>query len=126
LLPGAEFSTRATYPDAKRLFAAGVSVALATDCNPGSSFTTSMSFCIAVAIRDMGFSPEQAMWSATMGGAKALRRSDVGSLAIGANADLAILDAPSFRHLGYRPGVDQISQVIKSGKTIYKQQGGRV
>jgi imidazolonepropionase len=126
LLPGAEFSTRAIYPDAKRLFAAGVSVALATDCNPGSSFTTSMSFCIAVAIRDMGFSPEQAMWSATMGGAKALRRSDVGSLAIGANADLAILDAPSFRHLGYRPGVDQISQVIKSGKTIYKQQGGRV
>jgi imidazolonepropionase len=126
LLPGAEFSTRAIYPDAKKLCAAGVTVALATDCNPGSSFTTSMSFCIAVAIRDMGFSPEQAMWSATMGGAKALRRSDVGALSVGMSADLSILSAPSFRHLGYRPGVDQISQVIKSGKTIYKQQGGRV
>ncbi len=124
LLPGAEFSTRATYPDAKQLFAAGVTVALATDCNPGSSYTTSMSFCIAVAIRDMGFSPEQAIWSATMGGAKALRRADVGALTVGMSADLSILSAPSFRHLGYRPGVDQISLVIKSGKTIYKHQDG--
>jgi imidazolonepropionase len=124
LLPGAEFSTRATYPDAKKLFAAGVTVALATDCNPGSSYTTSMSFCIAVAIRDMGFSPEQAIWSATLGGAKALRRSDVGALSVGMSADLSLLLAPSFRHLGYRPGVDQISQVLKSGKTIYKHQDG--
>jgi imidazolonepropionase len=124
LLPGAEFSTRATYPDAKKLFAAGVTVALATDCNPGSSYTTSMSFCIAVAIRDMGFSPEQAIWAATMGGAKALRRTDVGALTVGMSADLAILSAPSFRHLGYRPGVDQISQVLKAGKTIYKHQDG--
>jgi imidazolonepropionase len=124
LLPGAEFSTRANYPDAKKLFAAGVTVALATDCNPGSSYTTSMSFCIAVAIRDMGFSPEQALWSATLGGAKALRRSDIGALSVGMSADLSILSAPSFRHLGYRPGVDQISQVLKSGKTIYKNQDG--
>jgi imidazolonepropionase len=124
LLPGAEFSTRATYPDAKKLFAAGVTVALATDCNPGSSYTTSMSFCMAVAIRDMGFSPEQALWSATLGGAKALRRTDVGALSVGMSADLSILSAPSFRHLGYRPGVDQISQVLKSGKTIYQQQDG--
>lgn len=124
LLPGAEFSTRASYPDAKKLFAAGVTVALATDCNPGSSYTTSMSFCIQVAIRDMGFSPEQAIWSATLGGAKALRRSDVGALSVGMSADLVILSSPSFRHLGYRPGVDQISQVIKSGKTIYKHQDG--
>jgi imidazolonepropionase len=124
LLPGAEFSTRATYPDAKRLFAAGATVALATDCNPGSSYTTSMSFCIAVAIRDMGFSPEQALWSATLGGAKALRRNDVGALSVGMSADLSILSAPSFRHLGYRPGVDQIAEVLKSGKTIYKHQDG--
>jgi imidazolonepropionase len=124
LLPGAEFSTRANYPDAKKLFAAGVTVALATDCNPGSSYTTSMSFCIAVAIRDMGFSPEQAIWSATMGGAKALRRKDIGALSVGMNADLVVLSAPSFRHLGYRPGVDQISQVLKAGKTIYKHQDG--
>ena len=124
LLPGAEFSTRATYPDAKRLFAAGVTVALATDCNPGSSYTTSMSFCIAVAIRDMGFSPEQALWSATLGGAKALRRTDVGALSVGMSADLSFLTAPSFRHLGYRPGVDQITQVLKAGKTIYEYQDG--
>ena len=124
LLPGAEFSTRAIYPDAKKLFDAGVSVAIATDCNPGSSFTTSMSFCMAVAIRDMGFSPEQALWSATMGGARALRRKDVGALSVGMRADLSILSAPSFRHLGYRPGVDQIHQVVKDGQTIYKNQNG--
>ncbi len=81
LLPGAEFSTRARYPDAKRLIDAGATVALATDCNPGSSFTTSMPFCIAVAVRDMNFTPAQAVWAATAGGAAALRRSDVGVLA---------------------------------------------
>jgi imidazolonepropionase len=120
LVPGAEFSTRATYPDARRLFDAGVSVAIATDCNPGSSYTTSMPFCIAVAIRDMHFSPEQALWSATMGGAKALRRSDVGHLSVGASADLTILNAPSYLHLGYRPGVDLVSTVIKAGKISYE------
>ena len=124
LLPGAEFSTRASYPDAKKLFEAGVTVALATDCNPGSSFTTSMAFCIAVAIRDMGFSPEKALWSATMGGAKALRRKDVGGVSVGTSADLVLLSAPSFRHLGYRPGVDQVSRVIKNGQTIYQNQNG--
>lgn len=124
LLPGAEFSTRATYPNAQRLIDAGVTVALATDCNPGSSYTTSMAFCLAVAIRDMGFSPEQALWSATMGGAKALRRKDVGGLFVGMDADLVLLSAPSFRHLGYRPGVDLIQQVLKQGKTIYSKQIG--
>jgi imidazolonepropionase len=122
LVPGAEFSTRAIYPNAARLFAAGVNVALATDCNPGSSYTTSMPFCIAIAIREMGFTPEQALWSATMGGAKALRRTDVGSLAVGQSADLVILNAPSYLHLGYRPGVDLVSQVFKSGKSIYQEQ----
>jgi imidazolonepropionase len=122
LLPGAEFSTRATYPNAARLFDAGVNVAIATDCNPGSSYTTSMPFCIALAIREMGFSPEQALWSATMGGAKALRRTDVGSLAVGQSADLVILNAPSYLHLGYRPGVDLVSGVFKSGKSIYQEK----
>jgi imidazolonepropionase len=122
LVPGAEFSTRATYPNAARLIDAGATVALATDCNPGSSYTTSMAFCIAVAIREMGFSPEQALWSATLGGAKALRRSDVGSIAVGQSADLVILNAPSYLHLGYRPGVNLVQQVIKSGKTIYQEQ----
>ena len=122
LVPGAEFSTRATYPNAARLFDAGVTVALATDCNPGSSYTTSMPFCIAIAIREMGFTPEQALWAATMGGAKALRRSDIGSLSVGQSADLVVLNAPSYLHLGYRPGVDLVSQVFKSGKSIYQEQ----
>ena len=109
LLPGAEFSTRATYPDARKLMRAGVTVALATDCNPGSSYTTSMPFCIAVAVRDMHFTVEQAIWAATAGGAKALRRSDIGAIKQGLRADLAVIDAPSALHLAYRPGVNLLS-----------------
>ncbi|MBA2739123.1 MAG: imidazolonepropionase [Nocardioidaceae bacterium] len=105
LLPGVEFSTRSPYPDARRLLAAGVTVALATDCNPGSSFTSSMPFCIAMAVREMGMTPSEAVWGATAGGAAALRRADIGHLGVGARADLTVLDAPSYRHLAYRPGV---------------------
>jgi imidazolonepropionase len=105
LLPGVEFSTRSPYPDARRLLAAGVTVALATDCNPGSCFTSSMAFCVALAVREMRMTPAEAVWAATAGGAAALRRTDVGHLAPGARADLAVLDAPSYRHLAYRPGV---------------------
>lgn len=112
LLPGAEFSTRATYPDARRLFDAGVRVALATDCNPGSSYTTNMAFCIAVAVRDMHFTPDQALQAATVGGAGALRRTDVGHLGIGARANLVVLDAPSHIHLAYRPGVPLVHDVF--------------
>jgi imidazolonepropionase len=105
LLPGVEFSTRSPYPDARRLLDAGVTVALATDCNPGSCFTSSMAFCIALAVREMRMTPAEALWSATAGGAAALRRTDVGHLGVGARADLAVVDAPSYRHLAYRPGV---------------------
>ena len=105
LLPGVEFSTRSPYPDARRLLDAGITVALATDCNPGSCFTSSMAFCIALAVREMRMTPAEALWAATAGGAAALRRPDVGSLVPGARADLAVLDAPSYRHLAYRPGV---------------------
>ena len=108
LLPGAEFSTRAVYPDARRLIDAGVSIAIATDCNPGSSYTTSMPFCIAVAVREMGLSVREALEAATLGGARALRRDDVGHLGLGAKADFVELDAPSFIHLAYRPGVNLI------------------
>lgn len=110
LLPGAEFSTRAEYPDARKLWDAGVTVALATDCNPGSSYTTSMPFCMAVAVRDMHFTVEQAIWSATMGGAKALRRGDIGAIKVGMNADFVQLDAPSALHLAYRPGVNLVNK----------------
>jgi imidazolonepropionase len=105
LLPGVEFSTRSPYPDARRLLDAGVTVALASDCNPGSCFTSSLPFCIALAVREMGMTPAEAVWAATAGGAAALRRDDVGTLRVGARADLVVLDAPSYRHLAYRPGV---------------------
>lgn len=121
LLPGAEFSTRAPYPDAKVLFEAGATVALATDCNPGSSFTTSMAFCIAVAVRDMCLSPEQALLAATQGGAKALRRTDIGGLSVGMKADFAVLNASSYIHLSYRPGVDLIDSTWISGKNVYQR-----
>jgi imidazolonepropionase len=121
LLPGAEFSTRSTYPDARKLFAAGATVAIATDCNPGSSFTTSMAFGIAVAVRDMGFSPEQALIAATRGGAQALRRSDVGALSLGMRADFAVLNAPSYIHLSYRPGVDLVDSTWVGGKNVYQR-----
>jgi imidazolonepropionase len=114
LLPGVEFSTRQPYPDARRLLDAGVTVALASDCNPGSSFTSSMPFCIAVAVRDMGMTPAEALHAASAGGAAALRRDDIGAIAIGKRANLAILDAPSYIHLAYRPGVPLISRVFAS------------
>jgi imidazolonepropionase len=117
LLPGAEFSTRAPYPDARRFLDAGVTVALATDCNPGSSYTTSMPFCITVAVRDMHLTPDQAVWSATAGGARALRRDDVGRISPGARADLVSLNAPSHVHLAYRPGVDLVDRVWHAPRT---------
>ena len=118
LLPGAEFSTRSPYPDARRLLDAGVTVAIATDCNPGSSFTTSMPFCLALAVRDMHMTPEEALTAATRGGAAALRRDDIGRIDVGAVANLVVLDAPDPVHLAYRPGVDLIHQVWRSGVLV--------
>ncbi|HYO32886.1 MAG TPA: imidazolonepropionase [Nocardioidaceae bacterium] len=118
LLPGVEFSTRSPYPDARALLAAGVPVALATDCNPGSCYTSSMPLCIALAVREMHMSPAEALWSATAGGAAALRRSDVGHLGPGARADLAVLAAPSYLHLAYRPGVPLVSAVYAAGRRV--------
>ncbi len=115
LLPGVEFSTRQPYPDARRLLDAGVTVALATDCNPGSCFTSSMPFCIALAVRDMHMTTREAVWAATAGGARALRRDDVGHLGVGARADLVMLSAPSHAYLAYRPGVPQIAAVWQAG-----------
>ncbi|MEU3411191.1 imidazolonepropionase [Streptomyces sp. NPDC006658] len=118
LLPGAEFSTRAEWPDARRLLDAGVTVALSTDCNPGSSFTSSVPFCVALAVRDMGMTPDEAVWSATAGGAAALRRTDIGRLGPGARADLLLLDAPSHVHLAYRPGVPLVAGVWRAGVRV--------
>lgn len=118
LLPGVEFSTRQPYPDARRLIDAGVTVAIASDCNPGSSFTSSMPFCIAVAVRDMRMTPAEAVWAATAGGAAALRRTDIGSITPGALADIVQLTTPSYVHLAYRPGVPQIARVWKNGMLV--------
>jgi imidazolonepropionase len=114
LLPGAEFSTRSSYPDARRLLDAGAVVALATDCNPGSSYVTSMAFVIALAVREMAMSVDEALWSATLGGAWALRRSDIGHLGLGARSDFSILDAPRAAHLAYRPGGNVVARTHRS------------
>ncbi len=115
LLPGAEFSTRSSYPDARKLIDAGVTVALGADCNPGTSYTTSLPFCIALAVRDLGMTPDEAVWAATVGGARALRRTDIGTLRVGARADAVVLDAPSYLHLAYRPGVPLVRDVYVGG-----------
>jgi imidazolonepropionase len=118
LLPGVEFSTRQPYPDARRLVDAGVTVALASDCNPGSSFTSSMPLMIALAVREMGLTVAEAVWAATAGGARALRRADIGGIAPGMRADLVLLDAPSRTHLAYRPGVPLVAAVWKDGRQV--------
>jgi imidazolonepropionase len=118
LLPGAEFSTRSTYPDARRMLDAGVTVALAADCNPGSSYTTNIPFCIAIAVRDMRMTPAEALWAATAGGARALRRDDVGRLSPGMRGDFVLLDAPSYVHLAYRPGVPLVRSVFRAGARV--------
>ncbi len=118
LLPGVEFSTRSPYPDARRFFEAGVEVALATDCNPGSSFTTSMQLVIALAVREMHMSVDQAVQAATLGGAHALARTDVGAIHPGMHADFIILSAPSIDFLAYRPGVPQVAHTYLAGKAL--------
>jgi imidazolonepropionase len=118
LLPGVEFSTRQPYPDARRLLEAGVTIAIATDCNPGSSFTSSMPFCIALAVRDMRMTTQEAIWSATRGGALALRRDDVGHLDAGARANLVMLNAPTHAYIAYRPGVPQVAAVWQDGSLV--------
>ncbi|WP_414703426.1 imidazolonepropionase [Propionicimonas sp.] len=120
LLPGVEFSTRHPYPDARRLLSAGVRVAIATDCNPGTSYTSSMPFCIALAVREMGMAPLEALHAATAGGAASLRRTDVGHLGLGARADLVILEAPSHVHLAYRPGVPLVHRVLTTPESQWE------
>ena len=118
LLPGVEFSTRHPYPDARRLLDAGATVALATDCNPGSCFTSSMPLCVALAVREMHMTTQEAVWASTAGGARALRRADVGHLGVGARADLVMIDGPSHAYLAYRPGVPLVAGVWRAGERL--------
>jgi imidazolonepropionase len=117
LLPGVEFSTRSPYPDGRALLDAGVRLALATDCNPGSCYTSSMPLCVALAVREMGLTVAEALTAATLGGAAALRREDVGHLRVGAAADFAVLEAPSYLHLAYRPGVPLVRSTFVRGRS---------
>ena len=116
LLPGVEFSTRSPYPDARRLLDAGVSIALASDCNPGTCCSSSIPFVLALAVREMNLTPAEALLAATAGAAKSLRRDDIGVIRAGNRADLAVLDAPSYLHLFYRAGVPIASALEVGGR----------
>ena len=114
-LPATDFSTRQPYPDARRVIDAGATVAIATNCNPGSSYTSSMAFCIALAVRDMRMTIEEALLAATVGGAEALRRPELGRLTPGSRADAVVLNAPSYTHLVYRPGMQLVAGTLLAG-----------
>ena len=118
LLPTAELCTRSKFPDARRLLDAGITIALASDCNPGSSYTTSIPLVISLAVLNMNMSCDEALWSATAGGAAALRRTDIGSLHIDAQADFALLNSSSHVHLAYRPGVKLVDAVVRKGECV--------
>jgi len=126
LLPAADFCTRQPYPDGRRLLDAGATIALATNCNPGSSNTTAMGFVLALAVRELGLTIEEAIVAATTGGAAALRRTDVGRLVPRSRADLLILDAPSYTHLVYRPGVPLVATVVEAGEEAVRATGPRI
>jgi imidazolonepropionase len=123
-LPATDFSTRQPYPDARRVIDAGATVALATNCNPGSSYTSSMAFCIALAVRDMRMTIEEALTAATVGGAAALQRPELGRLVPGAPADAVVLDAPSYTHLVYRPGMQLVALTVERGALATESRGG--
>ena len=122
LLPGAEFSTHLQSGLGRRFLDAGATVAIASDCNPGSSYTTSIPFCIATAVSLLGFTVEEAVKAATLGGAQALRRTDIGMVSVGKRADLVLLNAPSYIHLAYRPGVNLVHSTYKSGRAVTSWQ----
>lgn len=118
LVPGASYIMRSPQAPGPMLIEHGLTIALATDCNPGTSNVESMPFVIALACLEMGLIPEEAVWAATRGGAQALRLEDRGQVTPGALADLAILEAPSYTHLPYRPGTDLVWKVVKGGVVV--------
>jgi imidazolonepropionase len=118
VFPSVSLSMRTPPPPARALWDAGVTVAVATDCNPGTSYVESMQFVTALASLTCGLTPEEALWSATRGGAMALDIPDKGSLATGAVADLVVLDAASHVEIPYRPGINLAHRVIKDGEVL--------
>jgi imidazolonepropionase len=117
-LPCTPFGLAEThYTPARKIIEAGGVLALATDCNPGTAWNESMQFAIALACRFMGLTPAQAIAAATINAARAIRREDrLGSLEVGKQADAIVLDAPDYRHLGYRFGTNLVRQVVKNGR----------
>ena len=118
LLPATSFCLRSPYAPAHTLIDAGVTVALATDCNPGTSYTTSMPFVIALACSEYGLSADEAVRAATEGGARALRRADAGHLRPGARADMAVVAGERWVDIPYHPGMDVIAHVVKDGVVV--------
>jgi len=118
LLPAVSFSMRLPFPNARRIWDSGVSVAIATDCNPGTAYVESMPFVIALATIEMGLTPEEALWAATSGGARSLGLDDRGVVTPGALADVVVLDAPSYLEIPYRPGSNVVHAVFKRGRMV--------
>lgn len=118
LLPGVSYSMREPPPDGRRAWDVGLTVAIATDCNPGTSYIETMPFIISLAVVMSGMTPDEAVWSATRGGALALGLHDRGVVAPRHLGDLVVLDAPSYDHLAYRPDGELVAQVIKRGKVL--------
>jgi imidazolonepropionase len=118
LLPATSFSLRSSYAPARALIDAGCTVALATDCNPGTSYTMSMSFVIALACSEYRMTADEAVRAATYGGARALRRDDIGHLSSGARADIVVIDGDDWSDIAYHPGMDLIAHVVKSGVVV--------
>ncbi len=118
LLPATSFCLRSGYAPARMLHDVGVTLALASDCNPGTSNTTSMPFVIALACSAYGLTVDEAVLAATLGGALALGRRDIGHLRPGARADLVVLDTDRWADLAYRPGMPMIHVVVKDGRVV--------
>jgi imidazolonepropionase len=118
LLPATDLSTRQPPAPGRRLVDAGVTIALATNCNPGTSYTASMPLVIALAVLQCGLSAAEAVHAATTGGATALRRTDVGAIRVGARADVQVIDAPSIDHIAYRVGGVRTRAVWRAGKRV--------
>lgn len=122
LLPACDISTRQSLPDARALLDAGATVALASNCNPGSSYTSSLAYCVATAVLQMRMTIEEAVRAATWGGARALRRESgngaIGVLRPGSRADVHVLSAPSATHLAYRPGMPLTAAVWRAGQRV--------
>ena len=118
LLPAVSFSMRSPFPDGRRIWDSGVTIALATDCNPGTAWVETMPFVISLACLEMGLTPEEALWAATRGGALSVGEERKGQVVVGAVADLVVLDAPSYVHIPYRPDGDLVWNVVKSGRLV--------